>query len=320
MKRCFKSLRLLTALCFIVIFSLCLTGCFNKEAQTKPDASAKMTEEPTIKVFMHENGQIKDMKMEEYITGVVAGEMKNDWPLEALAAQAIIARTYTVHAMETKGGVPNRNADASTDIKEFQAYSAESINDNVKKAVEMTRGMILTHQDKPIKGWFHASAGGKTAKAKPGLNYPYDEPPYTQSVKSPDDLAPADVKKWEAVFTKQEVIAALKKLNVSVDTLKSIKIEQKDESGRAVTLKINDEHVISGPDFRVELDSMKLKSMLLDEIDVDDDDNEVEFEGKGYGHGVGMSQWGAHKMAKENKNYEKILKHYFKDVALEKRW
>lgn len=52
---------------------------------------------------MHETGEKKTMKMEEYITGVVAGEMKVDWPIEALAAQAILARTFTIQAIEEKG-------------------------------------------------------------------------------------------------------------------------------------------------------------------------------------------------------------------------
>jgi stage II sporulation protein D len=317
-------------ICFAVFVCLCLAlaGC-NNQPLKKPETpqmpqnpstpkQAAQQNEPDITVFMHETGEKKTMKMEEYIAGVVAGEMKNDWPVQALAAQAIIARTFTVEAIETKGGVPDRGTQASTDIKEFQAYSAKDVNDNVKKAVQMTRGMVITYQGKPIKGWFHASAGGITATAKEGLNYRDAEPPYIQSVQSPDDLAPEDVKKWTIVFPKENIIAAMNKVGKKVSDISSIEIGQKGPSGRATMLKINKNVEVSGPELRVALDSTKLKSMLLDKIEVSEDS--VTFAGKGYGHGVGMSQWGANSMAKDGKQPEEIVTHYFKDVKVEKRW
>lgn len=311
----------------VVLVVLCLVfiGC-TKQPQKKPDtpqnpAAPKQTaqqNEPDITVFMHETNEKKTMKMEEYIAGVVAGEMKNDWPVEALAAQAIIARTFTVEAMESKGGVPERGTQASTDIKEFQAYNAKAVNDNVNKAVEMTRGMIMTNQGKPIKGWFHASAGGITATAKEGLNYRDAEPPYIQSVQSPDDLAPEDVRNWTIIFPKEQVIAAMGKLGKKVTDISSLEIAQKGASGRTTVLMVNKEVEVSGPELRVALDSTKLKSMLLDAITISEEG--VTFAGKGYGHGVGMSQWGANRMAKDGKKPEEIVSHYFKDVKVEKRW
>lgn len=317
-----KSFVYLTVLVFLC---MALIGC-NTQPQKKPEMpqspgtpkQAAQQNEPEITVFMHETGEKKAMKMEEYIAGVVAGEMKTDWPVEALAAQAIIARTFTVEAIETKGGVPERGTQASTDIKEFQAYNAKAVNDNVKKAVEMTRGMVMTYQGKPIKGWFHASAGGVTATAKEGLNYREAEPAYIQSVQSPDELAPEDVRNWTIIFPKEDVIAALNKLGKKVNDISSVEIAQKGPSGRATVLMFNKEVEVSGPELRVALDSTKLKSMLLDKVAVSEES--VTFAGKGYGHGVGMSQWGANRMAKDGKKPEDIVTHYFKDVKVEKRW
>ncbi len=283
-----------------------------------PKTEAIQGSEPDILVYMHQTNEKKTMKMEDYIAGVVAGEMKNDWPLEALAAQAILARTFTLQAIDEKGGVPSRGTQASTDIKEFQAYDAKSVNDTVKTAVQMTRGMVITYQGKPIQAWFHASAGGITATAKEGLNYKYEEPPYIESVQSPDDLAPEDVKNWTASFTKQEMIAALNKIGKNVSAIDMVEIGQKGPSGRAVTLMINKTTEVSGPDLRVALDSTKLKSMLLDKVEVTGDN--VTFTGKGYGHGVGMSQWGANKLATMGKKPEEIIGQYFKGVTIEKRW
>lgn len=315
--------KIIVCLVLLGVLSLALIGCSSpqKKPETPPTPApqqATQQQEPDITVFMHETGEKKTMKMEEYLAGVVAGEMKNDWPVEALAAQAIIARTFTLEAMETKGGVPERGTQASTDIKEFQAYNAKAVNDNVKKAVQMTRGMVLTYQGKPIKGWFHASAGGITATAKEGLNYRESEPPYIQSVQSPDELAPADIKNWTIVFPKEAVMAAMAKMGKKVNDISSIEITQKGPSGRAVMLRVNREVEVSAPELRVALDSTKLKSMLLDKIEVGEEN--VTFAGKGYGHGVGMSQWGANRMAKDGKKPEDIVTHYFKGVKVEKRW
>lgn len=310
----------------ILAIAVAVAGCsWFQGAQKKPETtpapplqSQNMQPEPTITVYMHETGEKKSMKMEDYIAGVVAGEMKNDWPLEALAAQAILARTFTVEEINTKGGVPARGTQASTDIKEFQAYDAKAVNDNVRKAVDMTRGLVITYQGQPIHAWFHSSAGGVTALAKEGLNFKDPEPAYTESVPSPDDLAPPDIQHWQATFSKSELTAALKKMGTPVSDITSVEIGQKGPSGRTTTVTINKTLAVNGPDLRVALDSTKLKSMLLDGITVDGDN--VTFTGKGYGHGVGMSQWGARKMAESGKTAGEIINYYFKNVALEKRW
>ena len=309
----------------VVTIAFMLSGCSMNSPQSKPEQTpaapqkqAVQGNEPEILVFMHETGEKKNMKMEDYIAGVVAGEMKNDWPVEALAVQAILARTFTLQAMDEKGGVPARGTQASTDIKEFQAYNGKAVNDNVKKAIEMTRGMVITYQGKPIQAWFHASAGGITATAKEGLNYKEDEPPYIESVTSPDDLAPADVQNWKASFTKKELMDVLTKMGKTVTSIDSVEMNKKGPSGRTMTMLINKNIEVSGPEIRVGLDSTKLKSMLLDKVEVSGDN--VIFTGKGYGHGVGVSQWGANKLTTMGKKPEEIIGHYFKDVTIEKRW
>jgi stage II sporulation protein D len=306
----------------LLILALFASGCsLFKSPQQKPPVGPQLNiqgSEPQISVYNHVTGTKQMMKMEDYVAGVVAGEMKNDWPVTALAVQAVLARTFTLYAMENKGGVLSHGTQASTDVKEFQAYDAKSINDNVRKAVEMTRGWIITYQGKPINAWFHASAGGITASAKEGLNYPLAEPPYIESVQSPDDLAPADVQNWTATFTKQEIMAALDKMGHHVSAVNSVNIGQKGPSGRAVSIIINNNITVPAPDFRVILGGTKLKSMLLDKID--STASSVTFSGKGYGHGVGVSQWGANKLATQGKKPEEIIGQYYKGVVVEKRW
>ncbi len=287
------------------------------DAPKIPEKLALENGVPQLIVFNTDNQTYEQMDIESYIEGVLAGEMRNDWPMEALKAQAILARTYALKFAQDKessyGG-----ADISTDIKEAQAYDADKVNDRIKKAVEETRGEVLSASGELPLAWFHAHAGGMTELAVPGLDYQEEEPSYTVSVKSPDsDKAPTTVKQWKAAFSAEEVGKACADAGVRTGTVKSIAIGERGKSGRAVTLTVNGKSV-SGPALRVALDSTKLKSMLLTGVSVEGDT--VTFEGMGYGHGVGMSQWGAYGLAEQGQKAEDIVRHYFKDVSIAKLW
>ncbi len=312
----------------MLLLMLFMGGCtFFKKAPEKPPQEvsenrvirmAEAGEEPILKVFIHEREETKEMKFEEYLQGVVAAEMKTDWPLEALAAQAILARTFTLEAIKSKGGAPMHGTDACTAVEHFQAYDKEAVNDRVREAVEMTRGQVVTHGDDYIKAWFSAYAGEKTALAKEGLAFREEEPPYIVSVKNPGaKYAPPEDKEWTASFSKDEIKAALAELDQEAGPVEKVTIAQKGPTGRAVTIKIDDVEV-DGADFRVALGSTELKSILLEEISQSGD--EVTFRGKGYGHGVGMCQWGAYGLAVEGRKPEQIVEYYFKDVELKKLW
>src|SRR5690606_25717628 len=113
-----------------------------------------------------ETGEKKDMPIEEYITGVVAGEMKPNWPLEAYAAQAILARSFTMEFISRGGTRAKHGTDISTDHEEAQAYNANNITPIIRRAVEMTRGEVMTYRDQYIRAWFHSYSGGHTTTAK----------------------------------------------------------------------------------------------------------------------------------------------------------
>ncbi len=276
--------------------------------------------EPKLKVYMHNTGKIEEMGFEDYVKGVVAGEIKNDWPAEAIKAQAIIARTFVLDFISTKGhSKHSSDAHISTDIEEAQAWNKDEINDTINKVVDETRGQVLTYDGKFTKTWFHSNAGGITADSKEGLNYKEENPPYIVSVKSPDtgEEVPADERVWVASFPKAKVIEALNKMGSGIKDFKGVTIGKKGASGRVVTLKFDDVEV-SAPDFRVALDSKVMKSTLLDSVKYSDES--LNIKGRGYGHGVGMSQWGAYFMAKEGKSAEEILTHYFKGIKITNMW
>ncbi|MEG1605537.1 MAG: SpoIID/LytB domain-containing protein [Clostridia bacterium] len=272
---------------------------------------------PQLLVYNAQTEQYQQMDMEDYLAGVLAGEMRNDWPMEALKAQAILARTYALKFMEDKqsryGG-----ADISTDVREAQAYDAGKVNERVQKAVEATRGEVLSAGGELPYAWFHAHAGNVTELATAALEFDGEEPPYTQSVRSPDsDKAPTTVKQWKARYSAEEVGAACADTGVKTGTVKTLEIGEKGASGRAVTFVVNGK-TVSAPALRLALDGTKFKSTLLDGALVEGD--KVTFSGKGYGHGVGMSQWGAYGMAESGAKAEDIVKHYFKNVEIAKLW
>ncbi len=272
---------------------------------------------PILTVYNTATEMLDSMDIERYVMGVLAGEMRNDWPMEALKAQAVLARTFVLKFISEKESRYD-GADISTDITEAQAYNADSINERIEKAVNDTRGEVLSASGELPYAWFHAHAGGKTELPTLALDYQNPDPAYTQVVDSPDsDKAPTSVKNWSATFTADEVSSAAKKSGTDVGKITSIELGEKGESGRTAYFLINGQKV-SAPSLRVNLDSTKLKSTLLSSVILDD--GEITFEGSGYGHGVGMSQWGAYGMAEEGKKYEEIIAHYFREVGLAKVW
>ena len=273
---------------------------------------------PVLQVYQVDEEETKEMDLENYLLGVVAGEMKNDWPLEALKAQAILARTFVLKFCTEKES-KYQGADISTDIEEAQAYDATGVNERVEQAVAETRGLVLSYHGELPYAWFHAHSGGATERAAAGLNYEKGEPGYTKVTQGRESAqAPEDTKEWKAEFSEKEMIEALRKVGIQdIQRITSVEIGKKGESGRAVTLRINGE-TVSASELRLAIDSTKMRSTLITDIDVED--GKVVFSGKGYGHGVGMPQWGAYGMAEEGKTAEEIVRYYFNDVTVEKLW
>ena len=326
---------------FLCAACLCLGGCAAKSgggdqpALPQPEQTAGQTQSgsavqlvperltrnesgvPMLKVYDVKNEKLETLSVEDYLPAVLAGEMAGDWPLEALKAQAILARTFVLQFVSQKESMYD-GADISTDIKEAQAYDAAGVNARIREAVQETRGEVLNAGGELPYAWFHAHSGGLTARAKEGLDYEKAEPSYTQCVKGmEDDEAPAEAAHWQASFSADEVLAAAKASGAKVDKLESVAIGQRGESGRAETLLISGQEV-SAPAFRIAIGSTKMRSCLLESLRMED--GQVKMSGKGYGHGVGMSQWGAYAMAKEGKTAEEIVMHYFQGVSIDQAW
>ncbi|MBO8137017.1 MAG: SpoIID/LytB domain-containing protein [Desulfotomaculum sp.] len=298
-------------LALVVFFSAC-AGPAKKPPEFK--------EEPAVTLYINETGEKKKIKLEEYLAGVVAGEMEPNWPENALAAQAIVARTFTMDSIKSGKVKKLHGTDVSTSVEEFQAYNPSLINEQVKKAVQKTRGEVIMYKDEYAKGWFSACCGGKTAGAREGLNWTESKTPYLKpGIKDGClEVTTAENKNWQTVIPVSEVREAIKRrIGRDPGNITSAEIVERGPSGRAIKVKLGN-ITVSGPELRLSLGSEKMRSTLIKKISVEG--NNLVINGSGFGHGVGLCQWGAYKMAKEGRSPEDIIKFYYKNVTIEKLW
>lgn len=313
---------------FLALAIFCFSSCASPSAEELPrtlacpslPANLPLNDLgiPLLKVHVLEEDCVREMDAETYLMGVVAGEMKNDWPIEALKAQAILARTFVMRFISEKDS-RYEGAHISTDISEAQAYNAAAINDNIRTAVRETEGLVLVDAEGNLPyTWFHAHSGGTTALAREALGWQEAEPTHTRITEGLDsDAAPAEAKAWSATFSASDFLAACRRAGVKVNHLSSVSIKEKGQSGRAVTLAVNDMEV-NAARLRIELGSTVMRSTLLDELSFED--GTVRMKGRGYGHGVGMPQWGAYALALNGWGGEEISLHYYKGLRVVRMW
>ncbi len=282
---------------------------------------------PLLRVYVVDEEKVETMDVETYVEGVLAGEMKNDWPEEALKAQAILARTFVLKFVSEKQS-KYPDADISTDIEEAQAYDREAVNDSIREAVAATRGQVLSAAGELPYAWFHAHSGGRTEQAVTGLGWDEAEPAYTAVV---DGMEPTTVEDenarqqlkeaqtWEASFSPEAFQEACAKQGAEVQVTDGMRLSvaERGEGGRAKSLNVDGKQV-NASELRLALGSTEMRSTLLTSLKVQD--GQVIMAGKGYGHGVGMSQWGAYAMAQEGKTAEDIVGHYFENVTVAELW
>ena len=251
---------------------------------------------------------VEHAPLETYLYGVLPYEMSYTWPLEALKAQAVAARTYTLKSLES---VKNKNFDLYSDVRSQMYKGGGKQYDSVKKAVDETRGQVLTFNNKLFYTYYHANCGGGTddvrswnpgaTSIKPlsGASCKYDAHSKSHS--------------WQLNVSHEKVLAYAKTVGLT-GTLKSIKIARKTDTGRATNLTLRTSKgskTVPCGKFRL---ATGIHSCKISKVSVRKKD--VHFEGKGYGHGVGMCQDGANGMAKSGKDYRKILKNYYPGAKL----
>ena len=258
-----------------------------------------------IDVWKGDNGLyiINELPLEEYVKDVVAVEIRPDWDMEALKAQAVISRTY---ALFQKRKNVNSIYDIASSVID-QVYNGNNPDTRVSEAVDETRGEILTFDNKLIEAFYHSTCGGKTENPEEVFGKKY---PYLKSVESPCDLSP--YAKWERNIEIRDIEKAL---NVPMIQELSIKSYTSTQRVKQIDIKTKSGHtIINALDLRKALGWKNLPSTNFRISRVGDS---IVFKGKGYGHGVGLCQWGALQMAREGKNYKEILAFYYPGTVIQ---
>lgn len=300
-------------LVLISVFLFSLGGC--QQQAKKPSAQParlsaevkKYSTEPTISLYRTATGAKEQLKMEEYLKGVLAAEMSNKFPLEALKAQAIVARTMTLALLEYENGTRSKHGtDASDNHLEFQQYDEKQITDKISRAVKETRGQVLTYQGKFAYAMFHSLSKNKTASMAEGFptlakKASYLVPVSTNGMK----YAPAKYRSWTVKVPRWEIKNLM---GSKAGNLNDIRVSKRGPSGRATVLTAG-KASIKAVDLRKEIGPDRLYSTIWTSVKAEG--NYIVFKGSGWGHGVGMEQWGAYTMAKQGKTGRQIVEHYF---------
>ena len=276
----------------------------------------------TIKLLHSETMQIEELNIDEYLYGVVSSEMPANFELEALKAQAIVARTYTIYQI-IHNSSKHENADICDNYSCCQAWiskeerfskwnseEAESNWNKIVQAVNETKGKIVTYNKQPINAFFHANSGGVTESSLniwSGIDYPYLKSVETSGEEGYTQYAS------EVILNKQELLEKIQTqyedFEIDFDKQDSIEILEYTSSGRVKTIKIGNKE-IAGTEART------LLGLKSTNFAVTIDGENIIFSVIGYGHGVGMSQTGADSLAKQGLKYEEIIKHFYTNVEI----
>ncbi len=294
-------------------------------------------------------GIINVVELELYLCGVVGAEMEPNWPIEALKAQAVIARTEALRRM--KEGPHRKDGYHLCDTEHCQVYRGVGYEKNsVTKAVIDTQGIVLTYKNKLAYTFYHSNCGGfiqSSQEVKGWGRVPYlishpDSPDQTKKSltpwesniwikKNPPSYCnyPGVVRdteyRWLRIIKRSDLTYKLNE-RYGIGELKSIVILKRSSSGNVNSIKvvgskrsvvIDREHII-----RNTFGISSLKSTMFNiEINRYPDGRirNIWFYGGGWGHSIGLCQGGAAGMAgKHNKKYDEILEFYFPGTTIKK--
>ncbi|WP_172819615.1 SpoIID/LytB domain-containing protein [Gloeomargarita lithophora] len=257
---------------------------------------------------------VNHVPLEEYLYSVVGSEMYPYWPLEALKAQAVAARSFVLFRLRRPAD-PDFDVGRTVTWQAYKGYSRES--DSTREAVSATSGQVVTHRGQIIEAVYHAASGGHTENVEDIWSAPR---PYLRGVPDFDQEAP--VYSWQKTFTQTE----LSRLLPGVGQVRSLTPVRTTPQGRVIQMQVTGtagNKTFTGGELRRLLE---LRSTLFQVTPnrgdiasanlVNAPNGGFEFQGRGFGHGLGMSQWGAFGLAQRGYNYQQILQYYYQGTEI----
>ena len=311
---------------------LVLRGCLmaqaaKRQAQSTPAPTAEPAlaalpdADLSVTVFLHREDGTREMPLEAYILGVVAAEMPASFDPEALRAQAVAARTYTLYK-GAHGGCRSASASVCTNSACCQAYAPDDAlrvrwgadyADNLSKitdAVASTAGQVLLYDGAPIEALYHSASGGRTEDSEAVYAAAV---PYLRAVESTNESGSSRLT-GTATFSRKDFASRVNSTwagaRLDPATLENdVEILRTSESGRVQEMRLGGK-AVTGKQVR------RLFGLDSTLFTVTFTRSSVRFDTRGFGHGVGMSQTGANSMGKGGRTYEEILLYYYTGTTL----
>lgn len=299
-----------------VLFALChrrVPDTFHWGSMTEPSVCETVSDNVLSVSVLQKNGETKWMDMNDYLVAVLLREMPADFELEALKAQAVVARTYTLRRY-LSGNNKHPEAAVCTDSGCCQGYyaveaylrnggSLESVN-KMQSAVSSTAGEVLTYDDKLIEATYFSCSGGMTEDAAAVWG---EEIPYLIATSSPGEGNAAHYTDT-VTFTLSEFTDLLG-ISAAKQGQQWIQSVSYTNGGGVDQIQICDK-MFTGVDIRQKL-GLRSTAFVISVVG-----DTVTITTKGFGHRVGMSQYGADAMAVQGNTYRQILAHYYHGTSL----
>ncbi len=289
-------------LLFVLVMILCIHLFQYKDQlfHVETDFSQKKEKTQYIVQVKTKTKTLK-VKLDDYLVGVIAGEMPASFELEALKAQAVASRTFVLSRnLKVDNTTQSQVYLTDEQMKKNWGKQYQKNKEKIKRAVKETNNEVMTYNGEYISALFFSSSNGKTVNSE---DYFSGKVAYLKAVDSHWDLTIDPTNLRKKTFTKSQIsnIFHINSPEIRITSytssgyVKKVIINKKEYSGREVREKLN----LASSCFQIQLTSKG-----------------YTFITKGNGHGVGMSQYGAQAMAKEKKTYKDILSHYYKNIKI----
>ena len=297
--------KLLLFSCLIIFIPFIIVELFIKDEEIK----FNFTNNSMVRV-KHEDESIEKVPLEEYVMGVVSGEMPISFEMEALKAQAVAARSYVMVEMEKS---INRDYDVVDTVmnqvylkKDYlkSVWKENYVNNinKIKEAVLSTKGEYASYDGKVAQTFFFSTSPGVTENSEEVFSSKLEY------LRSTDSVWDKDSPVYETT-KKMELKEFYNKLGLEYSENLNIEITKTTSTGRIKEISINNK-IFKGSEV---CSKLSLRSTYFD---IKKEKNIIIINNKGYGHGVGMSQYGAQGMAKAGYKYDEILKYYYKNIEI----
>lgn len=264
-----------------------------------------------VQVINREHGLlvVNHVDLEEYVKGVLPGEVNPFWHREMLKVQAVATRTYALYHHMLSGA---RDYDVVAGTQDQVYLGRRGVNARVEQAVDATRGIVVTYEGAPIYAAFSSTAAGVTEDAAVVWS---KDLPYLKGVECPFDLE-SPYYQWKASFRVDTLEQNLRQQGVDVGTIMTLTPLAYSRAGRVATLRLvhsKGELILRGEELRKAVGYTVVPST---QFTIESFGEEVVLSGYGNGHAVGLCQWGAKELAELGYSYSSILRYYYPGTEL----